>query len=280
MNQSFRRLILGLLLAAPLLWSAASQAEDDHAGTEACAACHEEVAELFEATAHSMTPNWDREKGCESCHGPGVEHIDSGGDMDKIVRFADLSPKEASEQCLTCHQRQEKHFSFIRSIHRLGDVGCNDCHNPHSTADKLLIAPGAELCSKCHQAIAAQFDLPRSHPITECAKCHEPHATKAIRTSKTLYDQTCGSCHFEKTSPFLYSHDVLLVDGCSACHEVHGSPNRHLLKHEPQVNLCYQCHSASVTPGWHSTPRFLNEKCTACHTAIHGSNTSPFFLEE
>ncbi|NIN09987.1 MAG: cytochrome C, partial [Gemmatimonadales bacterium] len=87
-------------------------------------------------------------------------------------------------------------------------------------------------------------------------------------------------CHFDKAGPFLYDHDVVMVDGCASCHEVHGSPNRHLLKHEPQVNLCYQCHSASVTPGWHSAPRFLNEKCTACHTAIHGSNTNPFFLEE
>ena len=37
-------------------------------------------------------------------------------------------------------------------------------------------------------------------------------------------------------------------NGCAACHEVHGSPNRHLLRHQTQVNLCYECHSASVTP--------------------------------
>jgi predicted CXXCH cytochrome family protein len=80
--------------------------------------------------------------------------------------------------------------------------------------------------------------------------------------------------------PFLYSHDVVIVDGCASCHVVHGSPNRHLLRHQTQVNLCYECHSGSVTPGWHSAPRFLNEKCTACHTAIHGSNTNPLFLEE
>jgi predicted CXXCH cytochrome family protein len=73
---------------------------------------------------------------------------------------------------------------------------------------------------------------------------------------------------------------VVIVDGCASCHVVHGSPNRHLLRHQTQVNLCYECHSGSVTPGWHSAPRFLNEKCTACHTAIHGSNTNPLFLEE
>ena len=91
--------------------------------------------------------------------------------------------------------------------------------------------------------------------------------------------QICGDCHFEKVGPFVYNHDTQIVDGCVACHENHGSTNRHLLRHESQVNLCYECHSASFTPGWHSAPRYVNQKCTSCHTAIHGSNTDQFFLE-
>jgi len=70
------------------------------------------------------------------------------------------------------------------------------------------------------------------------------------------------------------------VDGCKACHQVHGSAGRHLLTHSRQINLCYQCHSGAVTPGFHSAATFLNEKCGACHTAIHGSNTNQFLLEE
>jgi DmsE family decaheme c-type cytochrome len=269
-------LTIGVLLGGVALVAAS----EDYAGSEACAVCHEEVAVAFERSPHALAPGWEAATGCEDCHGSGAAHVEAGGDTAEIVRFGELTPAEASDRCLACHERQEKHFRSKRSIHRLGEVGCIDCHDPHGEGTTLLRAQGRELCATCHQAVASSFDLPRSHPVDTCADCHEPHATEALRGTRTLFDRTCGNCHFEKTGPFLYGHDTLLVDGCAACHEVHGSPNRHLLKHEGQVNLCYQCHSASVTPGWHSAPRFLNEKCTACHTAIHGSNTNPFFLEE
>ena len=282
MDWKRRRAIPGLLIVLLLgsFTTVAAPAEEEYEGSEICAACHEEVVVAFAKTAHAVAPEWDAETGCESCHGSAIEHVEGGGDIDAILRFPDLTPREASERCMSCHQRQEKHYSGIHAIHRLGDVACNECHSPHSTADQLLDKTGRELCSTCHGAIASQFDLPRAHPIDDCASCHAPHASRALRSSKSMFIETCGECHFEKTQPFLYPHDVVLVDGCAACHEVHGSPNRHLLRHQAQVNLCYQCHSATVTPGWHSVPRFLNEKCTACHTAIHGSNTSPFFLEE
>ena len=91
---------------------------------------------------------------------------------------------------------------------------------------------------------------------------------------------TCTECHMDKRGPFLYNHDVSLVEGCGSCHDPHGSPNRHLLNHARQNNLCYECHPGTTTPSFHSFGRFVGEKCTACHTAIHGSNVNPFFLEE
>ncbi len=269
-------LSLAVLGAMPL-----TVAGDDYVGTETCAVCHEEVAATLSLTSHAVAPGWDAERACESCHGPGGEHADSGGELDKIVRLGELPPRDAAEKaCLPCHKRQEKQFTALHSMHDLGDVGCTDCHSPHSKAENMLERTGAALCGDCHQAIVGQFDMPRSHPGDDCSSCHEPHSTRSLRTSKPLFGETCTNCHFEKEGPFIYAHDTTIVDGCAGCHEVHGSSNRHLLKHEPQVNLCYQCHSANVTPSWHSANRFLNEKCTACHTAIHGSNTSPFFLEE
>jgi len=269
--------VLPLLLFA--LAAAGASAEEGYVGDETCAMCHDEITLQFSRTPHAVASGWSVEKGCESCHGPGEKHVDEG-DPELIRQPSDLSAREVNTMCMDCHKRQESHFSFRQSIHSLGDVACTSCHNPHVTHDKMLERSGRQLCSDCHQAIASQFDLARSHPDDDCSSCHDPHQTRSLRTDTTAFRDTCVNCHFEKTGPFLYDHDVALVDGCATCHEVHGSPNRHLLKHEPQVNLCYQCHSAAVTPGWHSVPRFLNEKCTACHTAIHGSNTSSFFLEE
>jgi DmsE family decaheme c-type cytochrome len=253
-----------------------------------CAMCHEDVVAAFQRTGHAIAPGWDASTGCQACHGPGEAHIDGGGDLDAIIRPQMLSPRESSDNCLSCHEGHEKHFSARRAIHRLNDVGCISCHNPHSPTEKMLAKEGVELCAQCHQSVAAEFELPRHHPLDErpfdvggppCASCHEPHATRSNRSSSTPSRTVCGNCHFEKVGPFVYSHDVTLVDGCAACHMAHGSTNRHLLRHESQINLCYECHGANQTPGWHSAPAYANQKCTSCHTAIHGSNTSPLFLE-
>jgi DmsE family decaheme c-type cytochrome len=268
-----------IIVAGMAMFPAVAQLEDAD-----CAMCHEDVAAAFLKTDHALAPGWDGKADCQSCHGPGDAHVEEGGDPELIIRFQTLSPAASADRCLTCHQREEKHFSSRQGIHRLGEVSCVDCHNPHSTVKTMLRETGAELCSECHPSVAAQFGMPRSHPMDEagpgCVNCHEPHATRSPGPSRMTRDTVCGNCHFEKTGPFLYAHDTLMVDGCLSCHEVHGSTSRHLLVQETQVNLCYQCHTAGVTPGWHSAPRFLDQKCTSCHTAIHGSNTSQFFLEE
>jgi DmsE family decaheme c-type cytochrome len=282
-----------LLLVAPAL----AEEESDYAGAEMCAACHDDVIEAFKLTPHATGHGWDHENGCEGCHGPGAAHAESA-DPDDLVLFRDLTPQESSERCLACHRKSERQFNTRRGIHHLNQVACTACHTAHSTATNLMDNLSIELCGSCHQGVVAEFSLPRSHPLPEtgrrrewttgltnpqksvsCEGCHEPHSSSSLRTSAGMGNFTCGKCHAEKNGPFLYPHDVGIVDGCQACHRVHGSPNRHLLTHERQINLCYECHAGSTMPGFHSLGSFVNRKCTACHTAIHGSNTHPSFRE-
>lgn len=255
----------------------------DNSAGEACADCHLDVDAQFQMTAHATAPGWNAAQACSSCHGPGEAHSESTDPAD-IVRPSTLDPLAASEICLSCHKIKHSGFQFGQSIHKMSDVSCIDCHDPHSTADQMLPKGGVDLCATCHETILAEFRLARSHPLSDsdagCANCHNPHGSKNVRSLGTFGNEACGACHFEKAGPFLYYHDVTNIDGCRSCHRVHGSPNRHLLTDTRQINLCYRCHSAAFTPGFHSAATFVNEKCTACHTAIHGSNTNPFFLEE
>lgn len=250
-----------------------------------CAICHEDVANAFARTGHAMAPGWGTTLGCQSCHGDGDAHIEGGGDLEAIIRPQLLSSRDSSRNCLDCHQKQERHFTGAAALHGLNDVGCLNCHDVHTTANHSLVAPTEQLCASCHPNVASQFEMPRAHPMVGegggpgCVNCHDPHASRRTH-SRTSGDGACSNCHFSKSGPFVYEHDVSIVDGCAACHEVHGSTNRHLLKHDRQINLCYECHNANLTPGWHSAARFANQKCTACHAAIHGSNTNQFFLEE
>ena len=272
---------VAVVLACGMVWS--TPPEGEMVGSETCAGCHEETVAAFQRTSHANSPGWNAEQSCESCHGPGGTHAESGDPAD-IIRPGSLAPAKASEQCLSCHKEQRGQFNFKRSMHSMNDVSCIDCHNPHLPSEKMLRAGGIDLCARCHQAIVGQFDLPRSHPLSDfdagCANCHNPHGASNTRMLRKSGNNTCTSCHIDKAGPFLYEHDISIVDGCRACHQVHGSPNRHLLTQSRQINLCYQCHPGGTTPGFHSAPTFLNEKCAACHTAIHGSNTNEFFLEE
>lgn len=284
--------VLALCSATALLPIAARDGEDRDAapsggadagyvGAETCAECHADVVDAFRRSPHAYASGYDVEGSCESCHGPGAAH--SEGDLEAIAALADLPPHDASATCLDCHEKYGSRHAG-RTLHDKQDVGCLDCHSAHSASPRLLETRGVELCGNCHGSIAAEFDLPRHHPIADdgaaCESCHDPHASTSLRGLHGTGNETCENCHAEKSGPFLFAHDSALIDGCSSCHRVHGSANRHLLLHDSQINLCYSCHTAALTPGFHSAPRFANEKCTACHTAIHGSNTNPFFLEE
>ena len=66
-----------------------------YVGAETCKTCHEDIFKNFETTPHFVTtlenkrgPEW---QGCEACHGPGKEHVESGGDKTKIFTFKGVS---------------------------------------------------------------------------------------------------------------------------------------------------------------------------------------------
>ena len=269
-----------------------------YVGAETCKTCHEDIYKNFENTAHFATtmdskldankgPEWH---GCEACHGPGKEHVDSGGDKTKIFTFKDASPQEASARCLGCHQYNEEHSNYDRSAHLANGVGCLDCHSPHHPKEGqfLMKAKSPELCYKCHMEVRAQFARPFHHRVNEgliqCNDCHSPHGTfrpKQLRTD-AAGDAVCYKCHSEKQGPFVYQHEAKM-EGCIACHSPHGSTNPRMLV-QNQVNLlCLSCHSLSADVGPSATPTFHNQSqkyqaCTLCHTAIHGSNTSSVFF--
>src|SRR4051812_12297669 len=64
-------------------------------GNETCATCHESEAKSMEHSLHgkaqdSRTPSAKAGGSCESCHGPGQKHVDSGNKAD-IRRFNAIS---------------------------------------------------------------------------------------------------------------------------------------------------------------------------------------------
>ncbi len=271
-----------------------------YVGSEACKACHEDMPAKGFYKDFEKTPHWKTTfaahpgvpgEGCETCHGPGADHVNAGGDKTKIFSFKTATSKEISERCLTCHEYGEEHSNFARSVHNLNNVTCTDCHSVHHAkeAEFLLVANQPQLCYSCHLEIKPEFSKPFHHRVNEglvkCTDCHNEHGgfvTKQLRAT-AAQDQICFKCHVDKAGPFIFEHAVVKTEGCVACHTPHGSPNPRLLKRS-QINLlCLECHSPAgglipIGPVHNQTQKY--QACTLCHAAIHGSNSSAVFFTQ
>ena len=269
-------------------------------GSEACKTCHEK-----EFKSHQSSPHWKMSllrvstskptaeaAGCETCHGPGKDHVQSGGEPHTLVSLK-MTGLEASKQCLTCHQLDEEHSNFLRSEHLKNNVGCLDCHSMHQPKlqESLLKSSQPQLCYGCHLETKPEFAKPFHHRVNEglvkCSDCHNPHGgflqASQLRSS-TAQDAVCLKCHAEKAGPFVFEHPPVKTEGCVACHMPHGSANARLLK-RANVNLvCLECHTMTAGFSAPGTPSFHNlagryHNCLGCHTNIHGSNSSAAFFK-
>lgn len=242
-----------------------------YVGNKACADCHARITTIFPASPHARlhldertlvaatksaaddakpaapprNARLDQGSGCESCHGPGSRHVATGG---------------------------------------LG-------------RDKFIVNPGRkpDQCFECHQATQAEFHLPQHHPVLEgkmnCVQCHDPHGSDILKPTGGLAmarpDESCAQCHREQTRPVVFEH-AAMREGCAACHTPHGSINSKMLTSRDS-NLCLRCHAQVQGPAAAGGIFIGNVNHTGylrygtcwtagCHTAVHGSNTQPFYL--
>jgi DmsE family decaheme c-type cytochrome len=263
-----------------------------YVGEATCALCHQAEVKSFPDNPHAklMLEHGGKGVTCESCHGPGKAHVDSGGVASKIFRFNKATPQQVEQKCLSCHVGD--HPNFERTAHGQAGVSCISCHNVHAFVPEteMLKAKQPNLCYQCHTDIKAAFALPTHHQVDEglmkCTDCHNPHGTFQDKLLRAGADQNaiCTKCHVENLGPFVYEHPPVKLEGCTSCHFPHGSPNPRLLVRNNINSMCLQCHSASMNFTAPGTPSFHNQanqyqSCTTCHVQIHGSNASSVFFK-
>jgi hypothetical protein len=167
----------------------------DEAIARHCLSCH---ATALPANSIKPDPRFFG-VGCESCHGPGKEHVEAArrGERDlRMQKLASVSATKLNELCGRCHRKAEdlnpEQMEFTQRFTAYGlmksrcfresggSISCSTCHDPHmnaSTDHKHYEA----VCLSCH-APASSFGPSNSarkpcpvNPRTGCIECHMPN---------------------------------------------------------------------------------------------------------
>lgn len=259
-------------------------------GKETCLTCHQDLDKELEKTLHGKSampgsPASSGELMCETCHGPGKAHVDSGDKKD-IKSFSRLSARDSTQACMTCHEQNTSHFDWASSMHAARNVSCASCHSVHNPKSEaqLKTVRASDTCSTCHKDKALKNRKSSHMPVNEgkmeCSTCHSPHGStgeKMLRTGFTA-SESCVSCHTEKRGPFLWEH-APVSNNCTTCHEPHGTNNASMLKQKLPF-LCQTCHVNTRHPPTiydgnqinNASNRILGNSCVNCHSQVHGSN--------
>ena len=278
----------GTAQAAPV----AAQQAGGYVGEATCLGCHEAQVKGYHGSAHGRA--WSAgspmaSQGCESCHGPGKDHVDASGDPSKIKTLrSGTGARAINAQCLGCHTQAERAFweGSAHDSRQLSCVSCHSIHAPKSETGQLKTVRQLETCQTCHRSLARKFTGTSHMPVAggklECSSCHNPHGatnTKLLKAGNTI-NESCTSCHADKRGPYLWEHAPVVQD-CTTCHDAHGSMNDRMLVAK-QPMLCQRCHVSAQHPstvydGYQlafstSANRVYGRSCGACHQNVHGSN--------
>ena len=148
--------------------------------------------------------------GCESCHGPGGDHINgpTKQNIDRVYEFAHednsvgglqigdevYTPSPDSNRvnflCGTCHNRDykspinasggfikhhEQWDEFVTTDHFEKNMTCNTCHDPH----QRVIWDGEGITKKCNECHTDDVAIINHSVGASCIDCHMPYAAKS-----------------------------------------------------------------------------------------------------
>jgi hypothetical protein len=215
--------------------------------------------------------------GCENCHGPGSEHVLSGGDTNKIQRSIDEGV------CLKCHDSPSNHpigrqwsnalhshviysSSFVQQNNGTNNLGnCIRCHDGNGYVN----------FTKGKGTNTNNYNVSKQEMIA-CAVCHDPHGSNGIpnqiRSRQPNCDTLANGYHYTNVGA-----GVVCFDCHKSREDVRTFVNTRVTNsrwgphHGPQGDL-YQAQGGATFGG---TPyrttnhyQFLTNACATCHMAV------------
>jgi predicted CXXCH cytochrome family protein len=225
----------GLLFAVPLMIvtyamaQAAYSPQLDTPESRECSSCHQEFHDAWVGGAHGQALDdpafkiaWKKAgqpDACLDCHVTGYDPDSETWMADGVACEAchgvispthpvePMNTDRSGKLCGDCHA--ETYFEWQVSGHGEKDLGCSDCHDPHTT--NLKAENEQALCASCHQERSSNFaHTEHSEQGLECVDCH---------LSQTVVSGEQG--HSKRDHSFFVS-----LEACTSCHvgQMHDAP--------------------------------------------------------
>lgn len=216
-------LVAACVMLATVGIAAAQEATPPPPETPECTECHLDITDALAHSPHAHAfddpafQEWWQGHGetgeCLSCHTTGYQSTTRTFQIEGIACEAchgsslpDHPPaivpvKADTEYCGSCHTTTLAEWR--QTGHSMEDVGCTDCHDPHS--QKALFAVADDLCINCHKGDMGDYleDLHVKKGIG-CVDCHAlvippetPPEDGIVPTGHTftITPATCVACH-------------------------------------------------------------------------------------
>ncbi|MDG0963746.1 MAG: tetratricopeptide repeat protein [Opitutales bacterium] len=249
----------------PLFWTRSLQNWD-----HMCADCHStNLRKEFDFSTQAFSTKYSEiNVACESCHGPGLDHVEhakSGKAWVGLAHYAlaDVNSTNVAqiESCAKCHARR----SIVHPNHHAGDRFLDHfLHEVTQPWSPEMQVPTYHVDGQIDDEVYVYGSYVQSkmyHQGVKCTDCHDAHTTKLHH-----YDnQLCTRCHVpdEKNpagfdNPGHHFHEMGTQGAnCVECHMPHKNymvidsrrdhsiriPRPDLSAKFGQPNACTNCHS-------------------------------------
>jgi cytochrome b subunit of formate dehydrogenase len=253
-----------LHILALLLFSGVAAAQSSN--SDACLACHQDVADKLKSHAHATV-------GCPTCH---VKHEDYPH-PEKIAKPA----------CASCHSSVAK--DYARGVHGQaagkGNGAAPDCTACHGKAHELDSTKTAQfragipdICGMCHSEIAEEYrqsihGIAISRGVVQapvCTDCHGEHSILAPSNAdssvhSTHIRDTCAHCHGDVTLARRFGIPADRIVSFDASY--HGLATKSGVETVANCASCHGVHNIRASSDPMSTihPKNLRSTCGKCH---------------
>lgn len=240
-----------------------------------CVSCHLSQAYRRVTAAGARDGYVDLSINCESCHGPGAEHVRRrrAGRTDEV--YKDLAPLGSVDElrvCGGCHGFQLKRYVFPPAADGLPQIFVTSLLNPSLRPDGTQKLTSYQVPG---HVLSAGF----REKILHCKDCHAPHGLEARAKDGSsavgaLSNKQCTTCHEEMVTPAritAHSHHSPATR-CVDCHMSYswiGDDDRRRQRTSDH-SICVPHPAESIAFG---TPN----ACTSCHD--HEKQTNEWALD-